>query len=136
MSCQNVKVKYIRPAYKDLREWMDDINNVYIGRGGIVFIDGKRFPPKASNFCNPYKIGHDGTRDEVILKYENYIRQRLKNEIFLRNELLDMNGKNLGCWCKPDPCHGDVLLKLIIELQSPKNDDNDPGSWMVQDSLT
>ena len=51
----NCKVKYIRPEFKDLKEWMDGFNNVYIGRGGIVFINGTRFPPKGSPFCNPFK---------------------------------------------------------------------------------
>jgi len=26
-----------------------------------------------------------------------------------------MKGKNLGCWCFPEPCHGNVLLELIDE---------------------
>jgi hypothetical protein len=29
-------------------------------------------------------------------------------------ELVD---KVLGCWCYPEPCHGDVLLKLVKEYQ-------------------
>lgn len=24
-----------------------------------------------------------------------------------------MKGKNLGCWCHPEPCHEDILLELI-----------------------
>ena len=35
----NVKVSNIRPKYKHLKEWIQDSNNVYIGRKGIVFID-------------------------------------------------------------------------------------------------
>lgn len=28
-------------------------------------------------------------------------------------ELAELRGKNLACWCKPgDPCHADVLLEL------------------------
>ena len=26
-------------------------------------------------------------------------------------------GKELGCWCKPSPCHGDILIKLFKERQ-------------------
>jgi hypothetical protein len=44
MAVVNVKVEYIRPKHKNLSEWMKDENNVYIGRKGVVFIDGKRFP--------------------------------------------------------------------------------------------
>ena len=116
MSVVNCKVKYIRPQYNDLEEWTKDDNNVYIGRGGVVFIKGKRFPPKASIFCNPFIINKDGNREEVLTKYEEYIREKLKGaevgEDF-KVELMKLKGKNLGCWCKPEKCHGDILLKFI-----------------------
>ena len=35
----NCKVKFIRPQYKNLKEWVENENNVYIGRAGVVFID-------------------------------------------------------------------------------------------------
>ena len=111
----NCKVKYIRPQYNDLEEWTKDDNNVYIGRGGVVFVKGKRFPPKASIFCNPFIIDKDGNREEVLIKYEEYIRERLKagNDPIFKGELMKLKGKNLGCWCKPEKCHGDILLKFI-----------------------
>jgi hypothetical protein len=111
----NCKVKYIRPQYNDLEEWTKDDNNVYIGRGGVVFVKGKRFPPKASIFCNPFIIDKDGNREEVLIKYEEYIRERLKagNDPIFKEELMKLKGKNLGCWCKPEKCHGDILLKFI-----------------------
>lgn len=64
-SVSNVKVQYIRPKYKNLKEWMDDPTNEYIGRAGAVFIDGKRFPKKASIWANPFKVGKDGNSGEV-----------------------------------------------------------------------
>ena len=113
MSVSNCKVKYIRPTYNNLKEWMDDVNNVYIGRAGVVFIDKQRFPKTSSNFANPFKIGKDGDRDDVIKKYKVYITEKLENNISLKNELLTLKGKNLGCWCHPEPCHGDVLLEIL-----------------------
>ena len=92
---------------------MEDPNNVYIGRAGIVFIDKQRFPKQSSNFANPFKIGKDGTRDEVIEKYKIYITKKLKENVLLQEELLKMKGKNLGCWCAPEPCHGNVLIELL-----------------------
>ena len=68
MSVINCKVKFIRPQYDNLREWMEDENNIYIGRAGVVFIDKVRFPKQASPFANPFKVGKHGTRDEVIQK--------------------------------------------------------------------
>lgn len=29
------------------------------------------------------------------------------------NSLHELNGKVLGCWCAPGPCHGDVLVELF-----------------------
>jgi len=115
MSVVNCKVKNIRPKYNNLKEWIDDTNNVYIGRQGVVFIDGKRFPPYSSNFANPCKIGKDGTREEVLIKYKNYITERLENDKSLMAELVSLKGKNLGCWCNPEMCHGNILLELINE---------------------
>ena len=119
MSVVNCKVKFIRPQYNNLKEWMEDDNNVYIGRAGVVFIDNVRFPKNASPFCNTFKVGKDGTREEVILKYKEYIVTKLKNEDSLKDELIKMKGKKLGCWCYPESCHGNILLELInVYLQS------------------
>lgn len=69
--------------------------DVYIGR--------------PSKWGNPFSIGKDGTRKEVIEKYERYI---LKNKELL-NDLHELEDKVLGCWCKPKSCHGDILVKLV-----------------------
>ena len=62
MSIVNCKVQNIRPNYNNLEEWMNDTNNIYIARAGVVFINDKRFPIQSSKFANPYKIGKDGSR--------------------------------------------------------------------------
>lgn len=71
---------------------------VYIGRPSI--------------WGNPFVIGKDGSRDEVIEKYEWHIRNRPD----LIAQLPDLIGKDLGCYCHPLPCHGDVLIKLCAEF--------------------
>jgi hypothetical protein len=111
-----VKVKSIRPRYQDLKKWMEDPHNVYIGRRGIVFIDKVRFPKEDSMWANPFKVGKDGTREEVINKYRNYINSQRKSGQITDQQLLELKGKTLGCWCKPDPCHGDVLVEMIASL--------------------
>jgi hypothetical protein len=114
MSVENVKVKFIRPkGYQNLKEWIADNQNIYIGRSGIVFIDKKRFPKKGSLFANPFKVGKHGTRNKVIQKYRKYITDKLEKSPELVHKLKDMKGKKLGCWCHPEPCHGDILLELI-----------------------
>lgn len=67
---------------------------------------------RPSKWGNPYIIGKDGTREEVIEKYEEWVRS---SPTMIR-ALHQLDGKVLGCWCPPGvPCHGDVLLKLMKE---------------------
>lgn len=76
-----------------------DDYDIFIGRGG--------------KWGNPYKIPSDGDRDEVIEKYEKYIR---KNKTLLA-DIEELRGKKLGCFCYPLSCHGDVLIKLLKERE-------------------
>lgn len=69
--------------------------DVYIGRG--------------SKWGNPFKIGRDGSRKGVIALY----RQWLPTNYKLMNDLMELDGKILGCFCKPKACHGDVLVEFI-----------------------
>jgi Domain of unknown function (DUF4326) len=67
-------------------------------------------------FANPYSIGKDGGRKQVVEMYEVYIRERLRQEPQLKGELLKLRGKRLACWCGPDQqCHVDIVIKLINE---------------------
>lgn len=117
MSVCNVKVKYIRPQYQNLKEWCEDPNNVYIGRQGVVFVDKERYPKRGSIFANPFKVGKDGDRDEVCEKYRVYVQKRIDTEFQFREELENLRGKTLGCWCKPERCHGDILLEILNNLK-------------------
>lgn len=114
----NVKVKFIRPqGYNNLKEWMKDDQNIYIGRKGVLLLKdesgkSKRFPPEASPWANPYKVGKDGTRAEVIKKYTRYIKEKIDSGEL---DLETLRNHRLGCWCKPEPCHGDILKELLEE---------------------
>lgn len=117
MSVVNCKVKYIRDrGYNNLKEWMEDEENVYVARCGIVFIDEKRFPPNSSPFANKWKVGPDGTREEVLEKYEKWLDEKLRNDPKFKKKFLLLKGKNLGCWCHPEKCHADIILKILKKL--------------------
>lgn len=62
---------------------------------------------------NPFVIGRDGTRKEVIAKYRMWVL----NQKHLMESLSSLEGKRLGCCCAPRPCHGDVLVDLIREKE-------------------
>ena len=69
--------------------------DVYIGR--------------PSKWGNPFAIGKDGNRQEVIEKYREWIQSRPD---LLAAVVPELKGKVLGCWCAPAACHGDVLTIL------------------------
>ena len=67
---------------------------IYIGRPSI--------------WGNPFVIGKDGQRDDVIAKYETWLLGNGQ----LVDQLAALAGKDLVCWCAPARCHGDVLVRL------------------------
>ena len=69
-----------------------------------------------SKWGNPYKPKNakKSSLRKCLERYENHIRKTPH----LFNALMELEGKEMGCWCKPSPCHGDVLIKLFRERQS------------------
>lgn len=67
---------------------------------------------RPSRWGNPFQIGRDGSRSEVIHKFEVWVRQQPN----LMASLYELRGKTLGCWCAPERCHGDVLARLADEV--------------------
>lgn len=63
---------------------------------------------RKTKWGNPFIIGVDGTREEVIRKYAYWVTE----QEHLMSSLHELKGKKLGCWCKPKCCHGDVLARL------------------------
>lgn len=63
-------------------------------------------------FGNPFIIGEDGTRKEVIEKYKVYFKAKLKDPEF-KKQVLKLRGHTLGCHCKPLLCHGDVITNYL-----------------------
>lgn len=63
---------------------------------------------RPSKWGNPFVIGKDGTREEVIDKYKEWL---LKQDDLMK-DIKSLKGKILGCWCAPQSCHGDVLAEL------------------------
>lgn len=81
--------------------------DIYIGRR--MTMGGWNLPQ--SKWANPFKIKDFGTIEECLNEYEKYVR----NNPNLIKSLHELQNKILGCWCKPNPCHGDILLKLLNE---------------------
>ena len=76
---------------------------------GVVKVPRKHdvYIGRSTKWGNPFIIGRDGTREEVIAKFREY-GQKVGLDKKARAEL---KGLTLACHCKPLPCHGDVLLE-------------------------
>jgi hypothetical protein len=100
ISIINRKVAHIRPAYKGLNKWMADTKNA---RRGLVFVNEERLP-KEDDFLwtSLFKIGKEGSLEEVIHKYEtnNYTH-------------IELEGSCLGCWYDSNPCDRDVQIRIL-----------------------
>lgn len=68
---------------------------------------------KASKWKNPYSVKKYG-REKCLELYKQYIQSNKE----LLDQLEDLKGKELGCWCYPDKCHGDILIELLKERKT------------------
>lgn len=108
-------------------EFRDNPDAVYIGRRNYRAKDKRCH--KWSQWSNPFtaRCATGPRRCDPMLvhisiaSFEDWLRHRITNGdgcVQLIEDLLSLDGKVLGCWCHPKPCHGNVLVKLIAELKS------------------
>lgn len=76
--------------------------DVYIGRG--------------SPFGNPFIIGKDGTREEVIEKYEKYFYEKIVEDDHFLQQVISLYSKRIGCYCAPLACHGDIIKQYLERI--------------------
>lgn len=63
---------------------------------------------RPSKWGNPFVIGQDGSRAEVIAKHKAWLCDQPE----LLAALPELRGRDLVCWCAPAACHGDTLLEM------------------------
>jgi len=113
MSVCNVRKKDLQArGLQDFEEWNAMENTVYIGRNMSFYVKGTT----QSKWSNPFSVKKFG-RDKCLKLYEDYLRNNDK----LINSLEELRGKELGCWCSPEKCHGDILLQLLDELNQSES---------------
>jgi hypothetical protein len=67
---------------------------VYVGRPGF--------------WGNPFEIGRDGSRDEVIAKHRAWLPGSPRHMA----KMHELRGRDLVCWCAPLRCHAETLIEL------------------------
>lgn len=80
---------------------------------------------RATAWGNLYIIGRDGDRDEVIAKFRKWVTTSDDlSAVWIRENVHELYGKTLGCWCGPlNACHGQVLLELAEEAVNTRQKD-------------
>jgi len=77
------------------------------------------FIGRPSKWGNPFVIGRDGDRKNVLESYALWIRTSIGQDDSLLDQIkMELKGKVLGCYCAPDTCHGDTLAKLADSTES------------------
>ena len=78
---------------------------------------GAVYVGRPSKFGNPFTIGRDGSREEVIQKFEAWLFVADENSsppmLITIDDLRSLRGKDLVCWCAPEACHAQILMKYI-----------------------
>ena len=81
---------------------------VYVGR------TMKKFGLVGHPLANPFPLNKEGSnRDEVIEEYRQWLWLQLQRKGGALKHLLDLDGKDLVCFCSPKRCHCDIILSAI-----------------------
>jgi hypothetical protein len=100
------------------------LNGYYVGRYN------KTYKLSRSYLANPFTIGQDGDRTMVLVKYKQWLWQKIKEKdtavckelMKLSSLVKDGQQVTLTCWCNPQPCHADIIKSCL--------------SWIVANNIT
>lgn len=88
-------------------------------RGECIYIG------RPSLLGNPFVIGRDGSREEVIRKYRRWLWNEIRRgvgpvfeELHRLAHLAQECELVIGCWCVPQSCHGSVIKACLEWLNS------------------
>ncbi len=72
---------------------------------------------------NPYVIGRDGTREEVVLKFQRYFNKMINENESFKRYIMGLKGKTIGCSCRPKEgfqekllCHGQIIAGYLDNI--------------------
>lgn len=83
-------------------------NAIYIGRVSV------KNGLAGSRYANPFPAKSEADREGVVRQYQDWLAREIHQGRITREELAEMHGKDLVCYCAPKLCHGHVLRAAII----------------------
>ncbi len=112
------------PEFTTVKSYLSEVIPVRYIQDKITFVSNKdkgdhfdTYIGRGTLWGNPYAIGQDGDREEVIRKFAyDFNRGFLRGGEDFNEKLKALRGHTLGCHCKPYACHGDVLAEYLNKL--------------------
>jgi hypothetical protein len=96
-------------SFESFVKWENSGKKLYIGRNMNFYVEGTL----GSKWQNPFQVKTYGIENSLLM-YKYYIINTA-----LYNQLPELRNYNeLGCWCHPNKCHGDILIKLLEKYPS------------------
>jgi hypothetical protein len=71
---------------------------------------------RGTRWGNPFVIGQDGDRAEVVEKYRRWLWLAIQRQPGMGEAVRKLHGRDLCCCCAPAACHGDVLARAAAYL--------------------
>ena len=124
----NLTFRYVKPQEKPeyngpttVVNLRNEAYDVYIGREGPGF-DGYFGNPivRGKECCVCGETHYDN--QSIVACYRKGFYNKIKRDKQFAERISQLKGKRLGCFCKPDHCHGDVIVEY---LESPEDVSSD-----------
>ena len=91
-------------------------------RNGRSSLAATVYVGRPSPLGNPFILGKHGNRQQVVSKYDDWLRRLIKDEdspqarkIAELRRLAQQGDLDLACYCAPLACHADVIKRVIEE---------------------
>ena len=104
-----------------------NILNIYHHHGvipeGAVYIGrfNAKFGLPESRWHNPFILKDPKDREEVFAKYQAHLDRQIATGAVTVEDLLELSGKDLVCFCAPKRCHGEAIAAKVLWAESLKS---------------
>jgi len=82
--------------------------DIYIGRPGKGL---------SGYFGNPVRLQPNESRGSTLSRFREYFFTRLDQDPEFKAHIMTLKGKTLGCFCKPNACHGDIIVEYLNSIE-------------------
>lgn len=73
---------------------------------------GRKGKGEDGYYGNPFDM-RNFNREECLERYAEWFYHRIKTDYNFKVKILKLHGKVLGCFCKPNDCHGDIIAEYV-----------------------